>query len=124
ARSSSLNCAYFCFSLPFTSFHPPLNSSFVIVIEISHAKGRSAVLRHTAPPGRDNENQASTGKAARPGCRRSAALGAVFSSGHLANWLRTRWLGKQRDRLIFLMRSRAVERWHQTQSRLLRPKPN
>src|SRR6266498_120655 len=32
-RSSSVNCAYFCFSLPFTSFHPPLNSSFVIVIE-------------------------------------------------------------------------------------------
>src|SRR6266496_5700356 len=44
-RSSSLNCAYFCFSLPFTSFQPPLNSSFVIVIESSHAERRSVVLR-------------------------------------------------------------------------------
>jgi len=44
---------------------------------------------------------ASTGKVARPGCRSSAAIGAVFASGHLANWPRTRWLGKQRDRSSF-----------------------
>src|SRR5438034_9746555 len=32
-RSSSVNRAYFCLSLPFTSFQLPLNCSFVIVTE-------------------------------------------------------------------------------------------
>ena len=40
ARSSSVNCAYFCFSLPLTSFQLPLNPSFVIAINISPAERR------------------------------------------------------------------------------------
>ena len=41
ARSLSVNCAYFCFSLPFTSFQLPLNPNFVIIIHISLAERRS-----------------------------------------------------------------------------------
>src|SRR5213078_2088423 len=44
ARSLSVNCPYFCFSLPFTSFQLPLNCKFVIVINASHATHGSVVF--------------------------------------------------------------------------------
>jgi hypothetical protein len=41
----SVNLPYFCFSLPFTSFQPPLNCSLFILVTTSHTERRSDASR-------------------------------------------------------------------------------
>jgi hypothetical protein len=99
-RSSSVNCAYFCLSFPFSSFQLPLNCRFVIVIEVSRARRRSVVLRSGAPCAssrpekalarRDDGSHVSANRRTRASWRGFAAVEIMKRSNRLTGYFHKR----------------------------------